>query len=223
MPRVDYNQIAEVGGQMESGFLKLPEGTTVIRMLSDVYEMWFHRVSVKGRWKNIPVEKDVKFNGKDPDRQYVAIVLDRADNKVKIFQKGVTIFSKIAVLAADEEYGNPKEYDLKINRKGLTMQDTEYNVVASPRKSSLTEAEMAAYDSFAEKFNIDDYTRPLSEDEIDQKLEGSGINWRIAQEESETTTKASSATESPKPATSDETNRVPPDTTSDVNLDDIPF
>lgn len=54
---------------------------------------------------------------------------------LEITQKG--IMKKIQKYLEDEDYGNPMEYDLKINKSGDGL-NTEYDVIASPpRKPAL--------------------------------------------------------------------------------------
>ena len=74
------------------------------------------------------------------------IVFDYADNQVKILEiTQQTIQKTIQDLAANEDWGSPSEYDIKITRKGQEKQ-TEYTVMPSPKKPLTEEIKKAALD-----------------------------------------------------------------------------
>lgn len=196
----------------QSGFVKFPEGTTTVRLLSPIYDRWTHRVKIGEDYKNLPVESDKKLNGKTPQCTYVAVVIDRTDGQIKIMEKGVSIFQQISTLAGDSDYGDPRNYDIKITRKGTTMQDTKYTVIASPKQSEITEQEKADYDNFMAKFDLVKYCRPLTDEELFERL---GYDPEPAQNDDEPATDQEEK-EDKKPITS-------PTHTDSVNLDDIPF
>lgn len=59
-----------------------------------------------------------------------------------ILQVPVTAYKKIAAFASDDDYGDPKNYNLKITRTGTGL-DTEYTVTPSPKQTPLAEVEGA--------------------------------------------------------------------------------
>ena len=130
-----------------SPYLKFQEGANKFRVLSSAitgYEYWTN--------DNKPVRSKTPFrhheNGKlnpktgQVDMKYfwAFSVFDYADKKVKILeitQKGIQ--QKIMNLTKNEDWGNPKGYDLTVTRSGTGM-DTEYDVMPSPAKDLPTEA-----------------------------------------------------------------------------------
>jgi len=76
------------------------------------------------------------------------IVWDYSDSSIKILEiTQAGIQSAIKSLTMDADWGAPYGYDIKVIRKGTTMEDTEYTVNPSPHKK-LTEEVTTA---FAEK------------------------------------------------------------------------
>lgn len=82
--------------------------------------------------------KDV-YQGKENER-FAWQVIDRADNTVKVFTAGVSIYLIIKGLAESEDWGDPETFDLTIER---TEESTAnfYKVIPSPKKSDLTSEE----------------------------------------------------------------------------------
>jgi hypothetical protein len=86
--------------------------------------------------------------GKENEK-FAWIVIDREDGKVKAFKQGVMIYKKIKDFAMDEDWGNPTDYDLTIER--TEEQGNYYSVKPSPSKTKITKDEQEAI----EEANID--------------------------------------------------------------------
>src|SRR3990167_1242154 len=121
----------------ESVWLKFPEGTTTIRLLS--HSIHFQNHYVKKENKTYDCTGDVSTcrwcQSGDKKRQrwaYLVLFRDKVAPAVKVAEIGYSIFGHIIDLSKDEDYGDPRGYDLKIVRKG-TDKDTEYSVL--PGKS----------------------------------------------------------------------------------------
>jgi len=123
----------------DSRFVKLTPGTHKLRVVTDAvvgYEFW--SVDNKPiRTKKYPTNFTKAKRNDDGDitvREFWAVgVVDMADNLVKTWQiTQKTIKKAILTLYEDEDYGDPKGYDLKITRTGKDLSDTEYNVVPGP-------------------------------------------------------------------------------------------
>jgi hypothetical protein len=68
---------------------------------------------------------DIKENGKVKEF-WAFVVFDFADSKVKILELTQnTIKDQIFALARDEDFGDPKTYELKITRTGKDL-ETKY-------------------------------------------------------------------------------------------------
>lgn len=55
-----------------------------------------------------------------------------------------TIVNAIQGLEADEDWGDVREYDVKVSRTGSTKEDTEYSLIANPNRKELTEEQLEA-------------------------------------------------------------------------------
>ncbi len=64
-----------------------------------------------------------------------AVVIDRADNKVKILEiTQKSIMKSISGLSANPDWGKPFSYDLTVNKTGEQLK-TKYSVSPSPKKA----------------------------------------------------------------------------------------
>jgi len=85
-----------------------------------------------------PVKFQEEFEGKVSDK-FAWLVIDRADGNIKGFKGGVSIYKLIRSLALNEDWGDPKNYDLTITR--TEEQGNYYTIQPSPNKSPLTDEE----------------------------------------------------------------------------------
>lgn len=127
----------------QSNYFKFEEGQNKFRIVSDAifgYEYW-NAGNKPGRLKEIPkvIPKDIRDDSAIKHFWAFAI-LDRWDNKIKILeitQSG--IMRDITSLLENEDWGDPKGYDLNVNRTGKGL-ETKYTTQPSPHKP-LTEEE----------------------------------------------------------------------------------
>lgn len=119
-----------------SNYMKLTEGEHTFRVLSSAivgYE-YFNKenkpVRSKEPFDNFP--EDIKKDGRV--NHFWAFVIWNYNAKriqiMEITQK--TIMTPLKALIDNEKWGNPKNYDITITRKGTTMNDTEYAVMPNP-------------------------------------------------------------------------------------------
>lgn len=128
-------------------FLKIEKGETRIRILTKASEVRFHELG-KGSDKY----KTSLCTGKDCEQckagnqfkvKYAFLVLKRnadGDDTVHVYEAPKTVFKQIVTYDLNKEYGDVREYDLTISREGEKF-DTVYTVIASPKKSPITDAE----------------------------------------------------------------------------------
>jgi hypothetical protein len=176
------------GGQRrEIERLTLPVGDTKIRLIGEVMPRYVYWV-VTTEGKKMPVEclrfdrQKETFNdsNKDPMTEiddevysdkpqfaYVCNVIDRADNKIKIFDLRSTIYKQIVDYATNPDYGNPADddtgYDITIKKEktGPLPQNVKYSVIPARNNSSLTDS-----DKSLELFELDKiYKRQSYEDQ----------------------------------------------------------
>ena len=124
------------------GFMKLQDGVNLIRIMSSAiigYEYWT-RDNKPVRLKEMPKETpDEIKTGDDGEPSKIKhfwafVVYNYATEAIEILQlTQVSIMKAIRDYAQDEDWGNPKGYDIKITRSGQKL-DTEYIVSAKPAK-----------------------------------------------------------------------------------------
>jgi len=136
---VDY----ETPKASNESYFKLNKGENKVRILSSAVVGWED-------WTTDAPPKPVRFrmNQKpdrpmDPNRRikhfWACVIWDYSSQKISIWQiTQASIQSAIAALVKDEDWGDPKGYDLKITRKGDGM-ETEYFVSPIPHKPAAPE------------------------------------------------------------------------------------
>lgn len=154
--------------------ITLASGDTKVRLIGDVMPRYCYWVVTKDG-KKMPVEclqfdretESFNQNNKDPFKEidpdvyaekpnfaYVCNVLDRKDNKVKLFDLRSTIYSQIVDYATNPDYGSPADtengYDLTIKKEktGPLPQNVKYTVIPARNNSALSaeEREIELYD-----------------------------------------------------------------------------
>jgi len=155
------------GARREIERLNINVGDTKVRLIGDVLPRYVYWV-VTTEGKKMPVEclrfsRDSEtFNDslKDPMKEvpediyaekpqfaYVCNVIDRADNKVKIFDLRSTIYKQIVDYATNPDYGNPADaqtgYDITIKKEktGPLPQNVKYSVIPARSNSALSDAD----------------------------------------------------------------------------------
>lgn len=136
MQKLNYNTY-----ETPSDYLKVKEGDTIIRVISDGYISRKHGLKTSNRW--IPLGECKGENcehclkGNLPKISYMWIVVDRIQKKVrfldagKLLGDGLTRFFK--------ENGDPQEYDLQISRKGKDKNTTYKFTKLEPKEFDASE------------------------------------------------------------------------------------
>ncbi|WP_395019784.1 hypothetical protein [Dongia sp.] len=134
-----------------SNYLKLTEGEHTFRVLSSAitgYE-YFNvdnkPVRSKEQFEDVPT--DMKKGGRiNPFWAFVVWNYDEGRIQIlELTQK--SIMFPIKALTENAKWGNPKNYDITITRKGTGLQDTEYSVMPNPH----TELAPEIADAYANK------------------------------------------------------------------------
>lgn len=149
MAEMAWGQIKSTGMGEGTPYVKLQPGENRMRIVGLPYEVEVHwEDGVDGSKKRIvclgagcPICKA----GHVPQKKFQVLVIDRTDGKLKILEGGNSIFRQIKDYAMDTDYGDPSKYDIKIKKEG-SGRETKYTIVASPKKSELTQEEVALLD-----------------------------------------------------------------------------
>jgi hypothetical protein len=133
--------------------------------------------------------------------RYGWLVWNQDEQTAQIIQQSATFFKNLAVLAQDEEYGDPTGYDIKIKRVGQGL-ETTYTITPSANREPLgasAKKELAAID-LIEKLKASPYAQH--------------VMWLA---EAENPKKAADPEEKKKDTVIENIGDEP------INLDDIPF
>lgn len=124
-----------------SGFTKFQDGDNVIRVLGPAivgYEYWTKDnkpVRSTAPFTEMPDNKDGKDGKPQKAKHFWAFAIWNYTTKsveiLQVTQKSIQ--SAITNLVADEDWGDPKQYDIKITRTGAEL-TTEYAVSPKPKK-----------------------------------------------------------------------------------------
>jgi hypothetical protein len=180
--------------QSQTSFIDIKDGDKVtLRLVSGIKGVKEHNLKIKDQNRSIicpeameeweaqsedrminktikcPVCKSPNFPERKVSTKFQAIAIDDK-GKVGVLKKGPSVFKTITTLL--EEGYKLDETPIVISRKGSTMQDTEYFVLPSRKDAPLTEAEQQAVETFKEGYDIDQYTKPMSYENIERKLKG---------------------------------------------------
>lgn len=122
------------------GYMKLQDGDNVFRVLSSAvvgYQYWTNEnkpVRSKTEFTETP-DIRVKDGKTDKVKHFWAFVVwNYATKEVEILElQQVKVRDAILNLVNDEDWGDPKKYDIKVNRSGSGL-DTKYAVSPKPHK-----------------------------------------------------------------------------------------
>ena len=122
----DYEPAKSAGG----AYTKLQDGDTKIRILTSPiigYEYFTVDNKPKRSKQMFAQTNDIKENGKVKEF-WAFVIWNYNEEKVQIMEiTQNTIKDQIFALAKDEDFGDPKWYDLKITRTGKDL-ETKYQV-----------------------------------------------------------------------------------------------
>src|SRR5258708_28463629 len=215
----DYDREPSTGSRQ---FLRLKskDDSVIIRVASAPYRE--PKVWKVGEQKPMADENSARLTEeqwaaimREPDFNVTEVfswkVIDRSDGKPKIFSSTPGVYKKFKAYAEMKEWGDPKEYDIKITR----TEDPGpgyYDVMALPDKTPLSEAERDAVDSL-------DITKLLSNARLSSNPQIDDLSEEFTGPVKKTVSKEPEELEEPE-----EPDVVIEDIgDGPINLDDIPF
>jgi hypothetical protein len=125
----------------DTNYMKFQDGDNVFRILSDAivgYEYW-NNENKPVRNKDYPQSTpDIRVNDDGQMEKikhfWAFAVYNYTDKKVQILEiTQRTVMTAINNLVMDEDWGNPKEYDIRVNKTGKDL-ETRYSVSPKPKK-----------------------------------------------------------------------------------------
>jgi len=165
-------------------FMNLVEGSNVVRILSDPYQFYVawcidatgQNRKVRSAMENCPL---VERGEKIQPRWYVA-VLDRKTGRPAILELSRQVFQQVLNLKKKEKWGDPRKYDLDIERHPKGSQPL-YTTSPEPREP-LSDSEKAAVREFLGKIDIAKMVEPPSREEVLEKLGVTEAATKVASE-----------------------------------------
>lgn len=120
-----------------NSYMKFEEGPNKFRVLTSAIVGWEWWIDEDGKRKPLRTKDFTKVpNEFKPEAKHfwAFVVYNRNKERVQILElTQKTIMNSITALVHDEEWGDPKEYDILVTRKGEGL-ETEYSVVPIPPK-----------------------------------------------------------------------------------------
>lgn len=117
-----------------SNYMKFEQGENKFRILSNAITGWIDwKETTEGKKPVRTVEKMADINPKRPAKHFwTFVVWDYREKRVKILEiSQSTIQDTIYGLHMSEDWGDPKGYNLVVNRTGEKM-ETKYQVIPAP-------------------------------------------------------------------------------------------
>ena len=116
--------------------IKKGEGDRRVRILSNPFDYYVYWTSDRKKVTLVEPPAEMPMDIKEGDRvnlTWAVVVLDRSDNKIKIWEiTQKTIRMALVELSEDEDWGHPSGYDIKIKRSDESDK-TSYLVTPAPR------------------------------------------------------------------------------------------
>jgi len=136
------------------GYMKLQDGENIFRILSSAitgYSYWTtENKPVRGKEPFITIPSNIRLKDDGfptPIKHFWAFVVwnynSGALEIMEITQTSIQNF--MLAYVNDKQWGDPKEYDIKINRTGAGL-ETKYTVIASPHAPAVLEITKAYAD-----------------------------------------------------------------------------
>jgi len=167
------NQLAEAVNKKSMEIVKMADGEAkVFRILSDVEDIigvYEHTEEIGGKWKTLTCldrnygkkgECPLCLAGKNPSFRVYLPVLDRVDDKVKIFKCSKDVTNQILGLA--QEYGDLTARDYKVVRNGSRLNTSYQFFPKDPSKEDLNKYTLP---------DIQERIAPLSKEAIAKMLQ----------------------------------------------------
>ncbi len=154
MKKIDYGNYKK-----PSDFMSFEQGDTQIRIISNGLLGYQHGMNTARGFVNLgicPEDETCEHckKGYEPKLIWKWIVFDHTDSRVKLLDAGPMIGNQIAEKLGGK-HGDPKEYDIVINRKGLKL-ETEYLCAKAKGDKEIPEKDQESFE-FKKKRLINKY------------------------------------------------------------------
>lgn len=160
---------ADLGG---NDFLKMEEGSNVVRIFTKPYQfytVWTTDATGKERKIRSAVENcPLVKRGEKPGPRWFVGVLSRKTGKPSVLELGPQIYKQILGLRKKSAWGDPRAYDIDIERQPKGSQPL-YVVNPEP-KSKLSEEEVGMIKEFLGRVDLVKMSAPPTPEEVLEQL-----------------------------------------------------
>jgi len=153
-------------------FMKLTEGSNIVRIVTKPYQFYSHYTADQsGASRNIRCAlKDcpVCQKGEKASPRWFVGVIDRETGYPAILEISMQVFQGILVLKKKKSWGDPRAYDIDILRKKAGSQPLY--VVTPEEKSPITDGEKTAIKDLLSKIDLAKISAAPTPDEVKKQL-----------------------------------------------------
>ncbi len=109
--------------------------------------------------------------GNNAQQKYLIAAINRERGRVQLVEFGRQVYNQIVKLRKDKDWGDPRSYDIKIDKdRARGMTDT-YRVTPVPRgMGPLNAEEELMVKDFLARVSVDKFAQPSKVEEINRKL-----------------------------------------------------
>lgn len=164
-------EVPKTGG---SGYMKFEQGDNKFRILSSVTMGWEYWTPdkkpkrSKEMFKVVPLDADL-HTGWPAKHFWAFIVWNFQTKQIEILEiTQVTIQTALQSLINNDDWGDPREYSITVNRTGEKM-ETKYQVLPSPAKAVPADIAKAYEEKYVNMEALFTGGNPF--DEADEKME----------------------------------------------------
>lgn len=160
---------ADLGG---NDFMQFEEGNNPIRMITSPYQFYIHWAKdqtganrkVRCALEGCPLCQQ----GEKAQARWFVGVINRKTNKPAIAEIGPQIFKQMLGLAKKEKWGDPRKYDVDIERQPKGSQPLY--IVSPEPKEPLSEEEKAVAKEFLARVDLAKMSAAPTADEVREKM-----------------------------------------------------
>jgi len=160
---------ADLGG---NDFMNLEEGENPVRLVTQPYQFYIHWTKdatganrkVRCALEDCPL---CQAGERATARWYVSVI-NRKTERCAVLEIGPQIFKQVLGLAKKEKWGNPRKYDVNIERQPKGSQPLY--IVSPEPKESITDDEKGMIKEFIARVDLISMTEAPTPDEVREKV-----------------------------------------------------
>jgi len=160
---------ADLGG---NDFMNLEEGSNPVRLLGSPYQFYIHWTKDEtGANRKVRCALDgcpLCQRGERASARWYVPVINRKTGRCAILEVGPQIFKQVLGLNKKDKWGNPKKYDLDIERQPKGSQPLY--IVSTEPKEKLSEDEVGMAKEFVARVDLAKMVEAPTADEVREKL-----------------------------------------------------